>query len=366
MRTETYSTILICLVLSVTQAQAEPYSSSSASKTIGRGADGSAYRIDRAGNEIVDHLAELELQNADLENQVRGLEEDLRYKESLINQLKGQKEKASPPKPIIPSSQNLNYSINNEKIRALGIKLKKIEKELAASKESNLQLKERVANLKDIIGRKDSIAQAYSLTLKDKISLQDKLELQDRVIATRGEELQKALRKQRTEFERQLNTAKLNAKNTELTLKKQLAALQNKKTIAKKSITDYSDIKARYQPTILRNSNKILPTQPRQNVSQQREQVDRLINDIDKNIYKRKLLYENYLKNNTNPAISITLDDPISKSGVTLSLIKSKIKLGIQIASEYSLVLRDLNEMRVSLEEDLGLISRLGNGDNSR
>lgn len=59
----------------------------SADPTVGRYADGTPYRIDADGNEIVDQLAELELEKQNAQFRIQALEKDLEEKENALRNL---------------------------------------------------------------------------------------------------------------------------------------------------------------------------------------------------------------------------------------------------------------------------------------
>ena len=54
----------------------------------GRLPDGRAYRIDAAGNELVDYVAELEVTNDSYKQRIFGLEDEIKEKNEAIERLK--------------------------------------------------------------------------------------------------------------------------------------------------------------------------------------------------------------------------------------------------------------------------------------
>ena len=63
---------------------------------LGRLSDGRAYRVDSEGNELVDHIAELELQKKDAEFRIRALERDLKVKERQLATVKNSPRREEP------------------------------------------------------------------------------------------------------------------------------------------------------------------------------------------------------------------------------------------------------------------------------
>jgi hypothetical protein len=167
-------------------AQNEPQQS--ASSELGKLPDGRAYRVDAEGNQLVDHIAELEVEKADLAKQVEALSNDIEHKEKLLEQVSSS---ATAPKllPVettnekalkkaldtaqalkvresVLEKENQILKLELEKNKILSVKLEETEKKLITQNESIKSYKEQLnsATVKASIDESTVVNQNYAST----------------------------------------------------------------------------------------------------------------------------------------------------------------------------------------------------------
>jgi hypothetical protein len=118
------SAILLALFLS-SPLSAEP--------KVGRYADGTPYRIDNDGNEIVDQLAELELEKQNAQFRIQALERDLEEKENAL-----QNGHSNQPEPKL-------YGAEEDEKRVT--ELAKLKQELRAAESEKQDLKNKLTRI---------------------------------------------------------------------------------------------------------------------------------------------------------------------------------------------------------------------------
>lgn len=111
----------------------------------GRLADGRAYRTDNEGNQLVDYIAELELNIDTLNNQVRALEGDIEAKASLIEKL----QRREPPRPL----EEKTLVKTSDEVQQCRSEIKRLRDEQGSNQNQRVECDERMKEMKASIAK---------------------------------------------------------------------------------------------------------------------------------------------------------------------------------------------------------------------
>ncbi|MEZ4754396.1 MAG: hypothetical protein R3A13_08830 [Bdellovibrionota bacterium] len=291
-----------------------------AESTRGRLPDGRAYRIDAAGNELVDYIAELEVNNDALKQRVINLEDELNEKNSAIERLKttGSLDPEIQERSLISSkTQQVTQQADQDQLAAT----KDIEAQLISVKELNQRLS---LHNQQLFEELNVLAENNKKLMTEKAQVVD-FKLDAEVSAKQTKAAQQELEQLKKEL------ALVKKENSVLGSK-----LIKLTTVSQQSSQPKASLKS--QPSVGNSS------------------LNKEINQIELMIQQRDSLFNAY--KNTNSKIAFTPQQAISKRGMSLKAIKYRIKSPVSVG-EISRLTKDLSDIRLKIKDDLALIKRL-------
>ena len=151
-----------------------------AGPSVGRYADGTPYRIDAEGNEIVDQLAELELEKQNSQFRIQALEKDLEEKEIALQQ-----RRSNQPEPqLYGEEKTASAAVSVAAVAAAAAETARnstrLKKDLEAAESARLQLQRKLKALEsETVPEQQFIANSRKKELeigqlKDKLALYSK------------------------------------------------------------------------------------------------------------------------------------------------------------------------------------------------
>jgi predicted metal-binding transcription factor (methanogenesis marker protein 9) len=297
-----------------------------AENQVGRLPDGKAFRVDEQGTEVVDHLAELELQNQTLQTQLQALENDLTAKEETIARLS--KDVTTPQLPVI-----VNKVAKPTEIKVKTTKPDISKKELAKLEKQLYEIQVREAKIKN-----DS---ANALA-----------ELQSRLLSSRSE--YNKIREQKQQLEAkvtQCNQA-LSAKNIvpKTTFKTSLMPPSNSVVFGDTRSPEYRSRMRSIATTT--NTSYVRP------ISTERNNALILVNKVNARITERNNLYRIFLAKKDR-TVSFSPNIPRTKQGESVAVLKSRI-LNSESTEDIKEISVQLQFIESMMNQDIRLIERLG------
>ncbi len=312
----------------------------------GRLPDGRAYRIDQAGYQLIDQMAELEVALDDLRKQVTALENESALKQQQIDDLL-----ASGRTP------------RERKLK---------ESDLAQQK---FQSPERPAeNLPPSIA-----CSSYTSPLEGKIAaLQEKLATAkptasancDEVVKTTADELEqsKKMLEQRSRREQELNDELASLSNEVTSLRGSLAAMQNEKNIQIAAVSPVLDSRrAKFMndapPTTTEDIAEVKePAQPSleentpENLALARREFKTALQDIQGLVMKRKDLLDS-LKN-SHKGVTLSLQPLKTANGESLDTLRVRVSK-LDSTSDLAALRTGLQQITSILRDDINTANRL-------
>lgn len=388
-----YSRYLLVLSLLVSA----PVAVWSEPESLGRLPDGRAYRVDSEGSQLVDHIAELELQKRDADFRIRALEADLKEKESQISSLISSRQREEPR--FFDENSAADCSELDRELRVVKTAFAKskqarqvLEERLAKFEGKEIALKkevdgygQQVSEYEDLLGScKDSAKELkissaelkqQTQSFKDRIQFLEEQnnKLQEQGVESRAKLVaaQEALRKQEGFHARQaalegevqaresrikLLEAQLaqsennleEVKISQVNLSKRLAAADAKLEEARRAS---EVVRARYQPPVAKVVRKD------SNFDQFKAQAAKYIRDIERDRGLRAQLYSEY---NSQPqkSVSFRLSDLRTSSGYDYSTVRSNVSRA-ENSSQLRVGIEQLKILRKILQDDINLLKRV-------
>ncbi len=360
------------------------FCASAETPTHGKLPDGRAYRVDENGNEIVDYIAELELEVDALKRQVHGLQYELEQKQQSIARNDRGKPDVVSEKTLIDPVGRSDFDIssagtvprarmdaNLEDLREelLGLQSKhereraKLETEIASLQRT---LRARLADapvsnndlraLRDMLDERD----LQILALKEQISknqggrnseadtlkkqfnnLSSELRDRDRKIAELNERL---------ELDKQVSEKKLALLQSEVQ-----KANAEKSVIAAAEMPRVGEIRA---PTLTSRAVR-QPTEPSRDRALEsiRGRMLTQANRVRSRVATRESFFNQY-RDQGRP-VTFRLSPLVAGSGKSLAEVTDRIKAAKSV-NDLAALHRDLTEIENRIKEDTALIERLG------
>lgn len=365
--------LLVCVLCFADCVSADPFGSGSKKLE-----DGRAFRIDSEGNQIVDEIAELELQRDTFKEQVRALESEIEAKDRVISRLKSA---ATTPRFLEASAQDDDYSgdctIDGEDAKdrvaslkntiskmvrdladskaehkALLAKFDTVSKEADSGQKSNVtsqmrrqkELEETIEALNEqntaLLKQVEELSSAYN-------SREGKLYSAAARIDKKDEKIESLLELQQDQAEKLVRLEKALASSQEeyKTLSQKYANLSN---AAIEQSRTYLAARARVAPSRLSNSAGV--ENVRSSIMEKADTLRQLIS-------KRDALYRKYSKLETKPVTFSPFDARNSRSeGVNEMVNIAKSSRSFAVLSRIN---RDLGTITNKIKSDIALINRL-------
>ncbi|MCC6221062.1 MAG: hypothetical protein IT291_07475 [Deltaproteobacteria bacterium] len=332
----------------------------SVSKNFGRLRTGKAYRIDKDGYRITDHLAELEVTVDDLKRQVMSLEDELEEKRQIISSLKAsggkvrsvelEERELKPPRTTKVSNTELPARMSVDCISAISplqIKIAQLEKQIA----------ERLVIDKN--GQKN-----LSSAEEENIQLRASVKAKDEAVATLQQQLAEAISA--------VETAQQSIKGLEGNL--ELANAKIEKQIEKQSMSEaqetvpsplFSDSQARanligdVEPSLAKKPEVRRELPKVEDVSVAKKELGEAFSVVQRLIGKRKDLLDSAKASRRD--ISIKIASLKTKSGVSLDVLRGQFKVS-RDRDELRQIAGGLEQIKDVVSQDILLLTRLVEG----
>jgi len=298
---------------------------------LGRLPDGRAFRTDSQGNQLVDYIAELEINVEALTRQVRGLEDENQQKQGIIQRLQasGAQESGVTEKNL---SGNGNAVAVNSK-ESERCKTEIIEKPCDCSSEKS-KCEEKVADLQVDVDLSRKRGEEI-IRLKNEYST---LEAQSASLRSDNENLQKQLTELRETREEDLRVARANA-TKEQTAEREVVAAN---TDSRASIRLEGGVKSEMPANAALNETRIQAVEVFRG---------RMLNDI--NSLQGLIAYRDRLLRETNqPAAS-----DVAESKAQIAKLKTKIASATMV-HELASVRGDVNTLRGKTQGEIAILNR--------
>lgn len=355
----------------------------------GKLADGTPFRTDSEGNQIVDYIAELENSVDYLNQRVISLEDELKSKQDSLERISSSKTASSKfqERDIVDRSDQLPAFPNSAEIEAK----RNLESKLAKAEGLNNELREELeilgAKLKSVSAQQssdiyrgadlskelESLKASYEVKLSAEQDKQHELEAGILERESRIKELNQQLEEQKEEA--QLTIAKLerSLSDAESSTAKQVEHLESQLAQARESskVQDSSVQQlARAEPFSL--SDRSSSGLARLSVSSDnkaplslsnmrafesgRANIQTELNQVKRLVSSRDTLYNQSKGRSKNFSFKLTV--PRSKRGLSLKEIESNLERA-QRFSEFSLLRADLRDIQNKVNDDVAFMKRL-------
>jgi len=375
-----------------------------AGPSVGRYADGTPYRIDAEGNEIVDQLAELELEKQNSQFRIQALEKDLEEKEIALQQrrsnqpepqLYGEEKTASAAVSVAAVAAAAETARNSTRLKKdleaaesarlqLQRKLKALESEtvpeqqfIANSRRKELeigQLKDKLALYsKELEKNKEVIKgqQRKSEVLNEELEKsKESVKGQQRKSEVLGEEFEKSKESVKSEQQRildqqqkvmyalQKNLERAKFENGVLSKKVQTQKILEAKQ-AQTHDVNFEPIKARY------NFSSALKTESIRGDSEPKPKLDhgmlaqaqRYVTEIDGSMALRDRLFTEY---NKKPELVVSFKPRELKApnGESLATLRTKLHR-VTTQGDLTRAMSGLRSILMLVKDDIALVKRL-------
>jgi DNA repair exonuclease SbcCD ATPase subunit len=337
---------------------------------IGKLPDGTAFRIDNAGNEIVDQLAELELEKQTSDFRINALEKDLEEKERIIAGIAGREPSAEFYQDNKTALENTSHVDQAQKeVAALKSKLQEFKetKNSLAKKMNALEKRETEYKKltekakKERVELEDRLINTTKVKAKEVAGLKERLEEYKRSIDTS----EKIVASRDSEIVKLRNTIKKIVRDSELqrsqlveTHKAQLSQVQKTAIVpAQQQPVTRARYQFESQSPVITAVNKKEPRSETWVNATMRSQARKYVLDIEKNITLRNQIFAYYSKKPSG-GISVKPRELKSTSGENFSSLRLRVRSS---ASEQNLnnMIIDLRSILALLQDDISLIKRL-------
>lgn len=343
----------------------------------GRLADGRAYRTDAEGNQLVDYIAELELNIDTLNNQVRALEGDIEAKASLIEKL----QQKQPPRAL--EEKNLiKASTSPDEVQECKAEMRRLRDEKVGLEQSHKAgCDERVREMKASLTQLNQELQGRDrrISLLEGAVHGTKREQEQ---AIRGVELQCKRDKEeatRAVAEKDRRIESLQAKLLNLDLEMQAAVREKERllSVVDKESKRHEAETLKLSTELKRSKEEVLRMRDREkdsvvHASLRNDLVEatdnraraidlikgKTTNDLTtlrEMIRKRDELFVRV--NNSNGAVKFTPTKAVTEDNQNLSTLEMRVAQA-RTVRELSLAMKDIQNIRSKIADDLNVITR--------
>lgn len=331
----------------------------------GRLADGRAYRTDNEGNQLVDYIAELELNIDTLTNQVKALEGDIEAKASLIERL----QRKEPPRAL----EEKSLVKTSDEVQECRSEIKRLRDEQGSHQDRRVECDERIKEMKlslaklnqELEGREKKISlletsfdgnkreKEHALTQcrREKEEVSRVLAEKDRRIESlQGKLISLDLEMQSTskEKERLLTVVERESKRHEAETRRLTTELKRAREEAGRK---ESVVQASLRPDFARPQ---FDTRARA-IDLIKGKTSNDLTSLRDMIKKRDELFTKV--NSSNRAVKFTPTKAVTEDNQGLSTIEQRVAQA-RTVRELSLAMKDIETIRHKIADDLGVISR--------
>lgn len=368
----------------------------------GRLADGRAYRTDNQGNQLVDYIAELELNVDNLKKRVNGLEDELSQKQRILDRAgidqatnslnektlvsdeatekqvsKSKLVQAQPPQPNLwPAEERsdkdqaeisrLNQELNQARTEIA--ELRQVDSKSKVSDQSQVNdLKNVVHSLEqDLAQKTNEVVLLKSRSSKERQSAEGQIEQahQNEVAELRNE--LETLRQELSSAQNENSTLKAkyqDALENQNELKSQLALAATQKTVeSKESVTVAKVERAKEPQTAKRDlyeerGKPFYSEAKARAVESVREILSEQLEEVRNLVDKRDRLFSGYKPRSST--VQFKVSRPVSSRNRSLDVIERQAGLAGSV-NELTTLRIDLSEIRRKVEDDISLMKRMG------
>jgi hypothetical protein len=345
-----------------------PFALLTAEPKLGRYADGTPYRIDADGNEIVDQLAQLEVEKRDAEFRIQALERDLEVKELALAEVQDNEELSSsdttrkdnvtsarvtsarpsgtPPEPHLYKDDRQGQLSQKE--------LSQLRLDLAKSESMRKELLKTMAELKKEKQQYQKLLNTNNRAISNLRDSRDveQQKLKDQLEERNKEQARVALLEDKLKKE-QLKNATLAKKIGELNKPKE-------EVIGSFNLDLGNNARARYDTAVHQQPKRSYPsyTAPIENVDRSLlSQAKRYVTEIEGAIAVRDRLFKEY-NDKKNRVVSFTPRGLQLSNGESYALLKRRLHR-VNTTRELTQIMRGLRAIQTLLNDDIALVRRL-------
>ncbi len=316
----------------------------------GRTSDGRAYRVDSEGNRVIDYIADLEMNVDSLNRQVQGLEDELREKTQIIQQMRDGKVCGTGIRERDLQKNESRYADTDFVWSGGPVDCSKevsaAEKKVKAQCELNenerrgeiTALQERVA----ILQNERPVIQKEDVPPFDDSRMRNELASAGAEAARLEQEIQTA-----TSRIEQLQD-ELSAKNSQhALLQTQLASLEKRSTTVKASLAPAAIV--RKEENFVQNRERALES-VKGNIRTEYNRIQGLIGNRDR-------MYQAY-QGTQHSAVAFGPSPARTSDGRDMNMLKAHLEKAASVR-EVSAVQSSLREIQRKMNDDIGLMQRL-------
>lgn len=299
----------------------------------GRLPDGRAFRTDSNGAEIVDYIAELELINADLKERIIGLENELDERARLL--------KKDTPSQFVAEKQC------DDK------KLAQIQQQLTQEQGRSNRLQSQLSEIKLAYQSQEKDLETLRGLHRSAISDQRKEDAQ--IVAqlkTANAKLKSEISDKLSELET-LRRDRMAKSQSDMRLSQELETTRVKLNDALKKLKQFESRASLRPAAITKSAQK--PAVKRDYVALFKKYYQEV-----RHLHRRREVMAQKLAR-ANAEIRLSRQAPKSRRGVSLSQISSRYKVIAKKSANAKLFIKDLMELKSTLDKDIALATRVLN-----
>lgn len=340
---------LLCMSIFAASLLAPGYGTAEPER--GRLLDGRAYRTDAEGNQIIDYIAELELNLEAQNRRIHGLEYELEEKQRLIDRLQSSKYVSNglQERDIPIAGRTSKPKADPEEVRQCRAQLTTLQQQLDSAEQSlamaksDLQIDQqmRVQEIRDLRTKLGELQQAYSKKEQELTLLQTKLQDSEKE-RREAQEMRAALaRQQEQERREQERRAELQAK-------------------------EQAEAAAREERQAAETRAAALAPDPAPSLSAARQRaVESLkgklrteLNRVRTLVATRDRSYEQYRRSASASAVSFKPAPAVTTDGLTVSELRKRLDEAASVR-EIGRYQSDIRQIERKIQDDIALIRRL-------
>lgn len=341
----------------------------------GRLADGRAYRTDVEGNQIIDYVAELELENMALRRRIGGLETEVEARDAELSRqtsdtVAGVVERditgpSAPPAPAVAFQQrDCSIEVRNARMKFQDQEQDYLHQvqELRSTKS---KISEHSARLQALLDQREveleglrTRYQQVSNTLQQKLDDAERARLVALDRASQEAEESRIAQLRLEEQGRQASIAEGRAR--EYQRKLEALRAQNAKEQKEHDVVPIQTIPSRASLNENRLRRPVRDTSPVRDaaVESLRGSVRRELTSVSRLMQKRDTLFEQYRTRHSSGAVVISPQRATSARGKSLSQVKALVA-GAQSIHELARLQADIRQIEEKLREDLAALDRM-------
>ena len=351
--------LVLSLLLLVTFSSAEPER--------GVFADGTPFRTDVEGNQIVDYIAELENTIDQLNRKIYSLEIDLESKALQVDRYKSRRGSAksafdapeqikerslikepAPPsvRPVVPVKQGDSGELRNE-VEKCQTQLVDQDLELDSLRSERERLRDQLISMRTQLERAQITSSQITKDMEMlRSSYAGKIERSQQEIA--------ALRSDVTGKQAAVSDLSEKLQQVNADAEEQARSLEQERARMTQGAETRTVVKVVREPAVPPQ----ISNRRARAMQSARGMMKTELNQLKGVIRSRASLYSKHQKALDAGPVSFKLQKPVSKRGLSTNAISSRIENATQM-SALSALRRDISQIRAVMQDDIGLIKRL-------